>query len=338
MTSLIYKRVSTDQQSTARQDLVREEAGNEDPVVFEEYPGTSSRLHPLQRPKFRALLDYARPGTPCTSSRCSASYAATRRLPGRSGGPGTAQGPPRIRQLMLYQRWLTERLAVIEDPEHNRLLRHFAAWHQMRRLRAAAAKGPLDAPRPTRPSRRPPRPKPSLSGSPTEAAPSNTAGRPDLGGWHTEKPATRRPAQTFLRWCMKMGRMPRLAMLRRVLNDDSLPLRSRVVAALVLLYAQPVSRIVCLTIDDITDDGTVIAVRLGDPPSPLPEPVADLLRAYVRSHQRLPCASSRSARWFFPGCQPGQPVNPVSLQAQLREIGVPSQRPAGLRPRHREGA
>ncbi|MFF2722109.1 recombinase family protein [Streptomyces sp. NPDC058011] len=30
--------------------------------VFEEDPGTSRRLHPLQRPKFRALLDYARPG------------------------------------------------------------------------------------------------------------------------------------------------------------------------------------------------------------------------------------------------------------------------------------
>ncbi|WP_330346912.1 hypothetical protein [Streptomyces sp. NBC_00582] len=29
---------------------------------FKEDPGTSSRLHPLQRPKFRALLDYARPG------------------------------------------------------------------------------------------------------------------------------------------------------------------------------------------------------------------------------------------------------------------------------------
>ncbi|MFE6839872.1 recombinase family protein [Streptomyces sp. NPDC057705] len=30
--------------------------------AFGEAPGTSSRLHPLQRPKFRALLDYARPG------------------------------------------------------------------------------------------------------------------------------------------------------------------------------------------------------------------------------------------------------------------------------------
>jgi DNA invertase Pin-like site-specific DNA recombinase len=60
--NLIYKRVSTDRQSTDRQNLVLDEAGIEDPVVFEEDPGTSSRLHPLQRPTFRELLNYARPG------------------------------------------------------------------------------------------------------------------------------------------------------------------------------------------------------------------------------------------------------------------------------------
>ncbi|MFD7611491.1 hypothetical protein [Streptomyces sp. NPDC059828] len=31
-------------------------------------------------------------------------------------------------------------------------------------------------------------------------------------------------------------------------------------------------RIVRLIIDDITDDGTTVTVRLGDPPSPLPKP------------------------------------------------------------------
>ncbi|GCD96188.1 recombinase family protein [Embleya hyalina] len=61
MANLVYKRVSTDRQSTARQDLFLDEAGIEDPVVFEEEPGTSSRLHPLRRPKFRELLTYARP-------------------------------------------------------------------------------------------------------------------------------------------------------------------------------------------------------------------------------------------------------------------------------------
>jgi len=56
MANLVYKRVSTDRQSTARQNLVLAEAGIEDPVAFEEDPGTSSRLHPLQRPKFHELL------------------------------------------------------------------------------------------------------------------------------------------------------------------------------------------------------------------------------------------------------------------------------------------
>ncbi|MET7901968.1 recombinase family protein [Streptomyces sp. NPDC005355] len=62
MANLVYKRVSTDQQSTARQNLVLDEARIEDPIPFEEEAGTSSRLHPLQRPKFGELLTYARPG------------------------------------------------------------------------------------------------------------------------------------------------------------------------------------------------------------------------------------------------------------------------------------
>ncbi|MFG3024062.1 recombinase family protein [Streptomyces sp. NPDC048254] len=44
------------------QNLVLDEADIEEPVVFEEEGGTSSRLHPLERPKFGDLLTYARPG------------------------------------------------------------------------------------------------------------------------------------------------------------------------------------------------------------------------------------------------------------------------------------
>ncbi|MFB7532205.1 tyrosine-type recombinase/integrase [Streptomyces sp. NPDC056178] len=86
---------------------------------------------------------------------------------------------PRVdRQILLCQRWLTERLATIEDPEHRLLPRHFATRHQMRRLRAAAEKGCWDALRRTRPSRKPPGPAPSLPGSPTEAARASIVGRP----------------------------------------------------------------------------------------------------------------------------------------------------------------
>ncbi|MFI1652293.1 hypothetical protein ACH4XT_35920 [Streptomyces avidinii] len=254
---------------------------------------------------------------------------------------------PRVdRQLMLYQRWLTERLATIEDPEHRRHLQHFATWHQMRRLRSKAEKTPVGRSQTNQTKQEITQAGALLTWLAGRGRTIEHCQQADLDAWHTEKPTTRRPAQTFLRWCMKTSRMPhltlppqvinqdqaplhqhrRLALLRRTLNDDSLPLRARVAAALVLLYAQPVTSIVRLTVDDVLDDGVAVAVRLGDPPSPLPEPVADLVRAYVQSRQHLPYASSRSSQWLFPGRQPGQPMNPVSLQVHLRRIGVPPQR------------
>ncbi|GAA3126897.1 hypothetical protein GCM10020254_87880 [Streptomyces goshikiensis] len=166
--------------------------------------------------------------------------------------------------------------------------------------------------------------------------------------------ATRRPAQPFLRWCMDNGAMPRLALpphvikqdqapmhqhrrlaiLRGVLHDETLPLRTRTAASLVLLYAQPVSRIVRLTTEDVIDDGDALIVRLGDPPAPLPGPVASLVRAYLAEQPRLARASSRSTAWLFPGRQPGHPMDPTSLLDQLRAAGVPAQRGRASAIRH----
>ncbi|GAA1937250.1 hypothetical protein GCM10009738_07630 [Kitasatospora viridis] len=42
------------------------------------------------------------------------------------------------------------------------------------------------------------------------------------------------------------------------------------------------------------------SVRLGDRPSPLPAPVADLVLAYLAEQPRLARASSRSTAWLFP--------------------------------------
>lgn len=46
----------------------------------------------------------------------------------------------------------------------------------------------------------------------------------------------------------------------------------------------------------------------------------------MQCRQHLPYTSSRSSQGLFPGRQPGQPMNPVSLQVQLRDIGVLSLR------------
>jgi hypothetical protein len=63
----------------------------------------------------------------------------------------------------------------------------------------------------------------------------------------------------------------RVSQLGRILTDHDLPLRTRIAAALVLLYAQPLSRIVRLTLNDVIRDGDQVLLRLGEPPTPVPD-------------------------------------------------------------------
>ncbi|MEV4281537.1 hypothetical protein [Actinoplanes xinjiangensis] len=99
-----------------------------------------------------------------------------------------------------------------------------------------------------------------------------------------------------------------MALLGEVLTGRVDPLRSRAAAAILLLYAQPVTRI---TIDDIIRDGDQVLLRLGDPPSPMPEPVADALLEYLGWRTNMRTATNRDSRWLFPG-RP-RPLQPSTL-------------------------
>lgn len=94
---------------------------------------------------------------------------------------------------------------------------------------------------------------------------------------------------------------------------------------MILLYAQPVSRIVRLTIDDILHDGDHTLLRLGEPPTPVPEPVAGLLRAYLADGDSMTTTANPASRWLFPGLRAGQAMHPGSIRNLLQEIGVPAQ-------------
>ncbi|MFG2563212.1 hypothetical protein [Streptomyces sp. NPDC048496] len=145
----------------------------------------------------------------------------------------------------------------------------------------------------------------------------------DLDAWHAENATGRRTAQAFLRWCADNHAMPRLkiptcrtenpapisqhrriTLIRRVLTDEELLLADRVAAALVLLYAQPVSRLVRLTTSDIVRDGGQVMLRLGDPAAPVPEPFAGMLLNHL--------AAQPNSTWLFPGHRAGQPLDPLS--------------------------
>jgi len=93
-----------------------------------------------------------------------------------------------------------------------------------------------------------------------------------------------------------------------------------------LLYAQPLTRILRLTIDDVFHQDNEISIRLGDPPTPVPEPFAELLLHHIDQRLNLTTATNPNARWLFPGRRGGQPMTPDTLEKRLRQHQIPGLR------------
>ncbi|MER8197528.1 hypothetical protein ABTY00_26660 [Streptomyces microflavus] len=101
-------------------------------------------------------------------------------------------------------------------------------------------------------------------------------------------------------------------------------MRLRVAGVIVVLYTQPVSRIVRLSIDDVIRDGETVLLRLGEPASPVPDPVAALLLEHIANRDNMNTATNSASPWLFPGRRAGQPACPDHLSALLNEVGVPT--------------
>ena len=158
----------------------------------------------------------------------------------------------------------------------------------------------------------------------------------DLDIWHATCRAYWRPAaRAFLTWAMDSGHMPRLdlpairfgtgeaitqqqriTLLRRYALTDRDPLRVRTAACLMLLYAQPLSRILRLTLTDLGQQPAgPLLLRIGEPPSRVPHPFDGLLLQQARQ------ASLTTSPWLFPGRNPGQPLAYATMFKIARSYG-----------------
>jgi hypothetical protein len=252
--------------------------------------------------------------------------------------------PPADRNLMLFERWLDETLTGVSRPGDRRLAGRFASWHVRRRLRRFADRG-LVTGKQTQQARS------EISLAITFLASLHDRGREladcrqaDVDAWYAGAFITRRLTHAFLRWAMNSKLIPQLAvphqataspapisqgqrlnLLQRMLAGEETELLTRVAAVLMLLYAQPLTRILALATDDIGhDDGGGITIRLGDPPAPVPEPFASLLLRYAGQRLNLTTATNPGARWLFPGRRGGQPMTPDAIERRLRGAGVPA--------------
>jgi len=261
--------------------------------------------------------------------------------------------PATGKQLLHFETWLVHRLAGLEGDPHERVLRRYATWQQLAQLRAKASRKPL-APTSRRQAGEQFTQARAFGVWPGEHDRTlSTCGQADLESWHaTRGEHRRRVLRPFLLWAMDNRLMPRLKLpaqqqrkgtpasqrrrlelIRRAVTDDQLPLRARIAACPMLLYAQPVSRLTRLTIDDIIRQDGQVLIRPGDPPAPVPEPFAALLQRLAANRENMTTATNPAARWLFPGQRAGQPLNAGTLREELRQLGFSTgtARPSALR-------
>ncbi|MEO3780211.1 hypothetical protein ABGB16_26010 [Micromonospora sp. B11E3] len=251
--------------------------------------------------------------------------------------------PPVDRFLLLFEQWLPAWLNLIEDIEHRKVLHRFATWHVLRKLRDAATRGPIGSYR-NNIARYQLRTAAAFLAYLADRGHSlGECSQADVDYWFVSTVSSRTQVRPFLIWCMDqrqipravlpptgkparapLGQQQRLALIRRVLTDEQILDADRVLALLVLLFAQPLNRIACLSIDDVIRDGDQVLLRLGDPPTPVPSPFAEILIRYIANRSNLTTATNPNTRLLFPGRRAGQPMHTTSLRHRLRALDIPN--------------
>jgi len=234
-------------------------------------------------------------------------------------------------------------VAAIARPEDRKVVAAFATWRVLRRLRRQAER--------TQPART------AISHARNQVVSAvrlldwlaarhlslATCTQRDLDLWLASGPAARHNVHHFLEWTSEHKhsaklRVPSLrsgpgdaldseqrwSVIRELLHGSGHDVADRVAGSFLLLYAQPLSRIAAMTLDQLTMSETAVSVRFGAHDLVVAEPLAGLVRSLVatgRSHH-IGIGTAPTTNWLFAGHHPGRPITAHRLGQRLGAFGL----------------
>ncbi len=249
---------------------------------------------------------------------------------------------PRDDQLVGLERRNAETVAAIERPEDRKVAAAFAAWHVLRRLRRRAGRN-TTARTATAEARI------QLVGAvgwldwlaANDLSLATTA-QGDLDRFLSAGPASRYNARAFVAWASErkltvtlevpprnvgpgatLDAERRWTIIRRLLTEADLDAVERLAGCFVLLYAQPLSRIAVMTLDQVTVDDSGVSIRFGGTDLTVPDPFGALLADHLRTARSTHVGiGAVPSNWLFPGHHPGRPITASQLGHRLSAFGI----------------
>ncbi|MEU9945004.1 hypothetical protein [Streptomyces lavendulae] len=247
----------------------------------------------------------------------------------------------RDEHLARIERWLPKVLGRLPDAGERRIVERWARWQPLRRLhRQPAHTSPGQACGIRQEIRAVVR---LLEWLPEQGSSLAACTQLHIDAYLATGPTERLRIRSFLHWTSRhqhtraltapfytsslaadvVAADARWRLVHRLVHEPGLAVRDRTAGLLLLLFAQPPSRICALTRDDVLDDGTMLRLRLGTHPVEIPPPLDTMIRELVRHPvSKAHRLESGPSRWLFPGSRTGRPMEPVSMSRRLKALGI----------------
>jgi hypothetical protein len=251
--------------------------------------------------------------------------------------------PKRDEPLARFQSWLASKLDTICEPAVRAPVEQFATWHHLHRLRRNSTSGQTSH-GPTHSARQETTETIKFLTwlHETHHRTAATCRQQDIDEWLATGPTTRTKIRTFVVWTNKskintalhldapqakstrlLTQDQRLAWVKELLTGDMESLPYRVAGTLLLLYAQPLMKIVALPTAAIVIAPLETRISFGAEPAPVPEPFADMLKHHLHNRPNLRTAGGMVANpWLFPGHRAGKHLDPHTMMMALRTLGI----------------